>query len=229
MRTFARQHDLSAIWQGKEDESGTNKQKPTVCEGFFGPDHYRIELALLAVSRDATDSLLYHVQGKSRYKKRVSAFAGNIRLERLRRVSIKNFDDELQGKFTRFYTARGKFEFRESGTRAPGTFTGLIGADFQQKMDSSLVVDYFWGDEHQQYAHGGKLRLSGEWVSTQTGLRKEFLVGVDLEEISRDIVPDFNIGERGFMLNPKYAHLGWGKYWQNDEWWADSPQPSLNL
>jgi hypothetical protein len=55
------------------------------------------------------------------------------------------------------------------------------------------------------------------------------LVGVDLEEISRDIVPDFNIGERGFMLNPKYAHLGWDKYWQNDEWWADSPQPSLNL
>lgn len=227
MRMFARRHDLSAVWQGKEYSA--NEQKPTVCEGFFGSDHYRIELVLLEVSRDATDSLLYYVQGKDRYKKRVSSFAGAIRLERLRRVSIKSFEDELQGAFARFYTARGEFQFREVDTVHPGTFTGSIGIDFQQKADSSLVPDYFWGDEHRQYANGGKLRLSGKWISIKTGIRKKFLAGANLEGISREIVPDFNIGERGFTLNPKYAHLGWDKYWQNDEWWATSPKPSLGL
>jgi hypothetical protein len=227
MRTFARQHNLSAIWQGQEDAGSAAKQAPVVCEGFFGPDHYRIELVLLNASRDATDSLLYHVQGKDRYKKRVTAFVGDIRVQRLRRVSIKNFEDELQGMFALFYTARGSFEFREFGAPGAGAFTGTVGIDFQQRADSSLQLTHFWGDEHRQYANGGRMRLVGEWTPAKAGPRKHLVAGLSITDVSQEVLPDFNIGERGFTLNPKYAKLGWDKYWQNDEWWAHSPKPSL--
>jgi len=228
MRSFAQQHDLSALWQGQQGEEYARAGVPTVCAGFFGPDHYRIELVLLNVLRDAHDSLLYHVQGKDRYKKKVTAFSGDIRLQRLRRVYAEYLSSESQEKFARFYTACGEFKFCESGAAA-GTFSGAIGIDFWQKPDSSLVVMSFWGNEHRQYANGGQLCLSGRWVSAKTGLHKDLLVGADLEELSRKIMPDFNIGERGFMLNPKYAKLGWNEYWGNEEWWADSPKPKLGL
>jgi hypothetical protein len=229
MRTFARRHNLSAIWQGQDDANGEANQPPTVLNGFLGPDHYRIELILLGIARDAADPLLYHARGKSRYKQRVTSFVGDIRLQRLRQVSIQNFAVELQGEFARFYTARGEFQFQELRTMHPGTLAGTIGVDFQQKADSSLAVTYFWGDEHKQYARGDKLYLKGQWLSVRTTQRKEFVAGVNPAEAGREVFPDFNIGEHGFTLNPKYAKLGWEDYWENGEWWAEAPNPRPRL
>jgi hypothetical protein len=228
MRTFARRHDLSATWQGLDDNNGDNHEMPSVLNGFLGPDYCRIELILLGISRDSADPLLYHAHGKSRYKQRITSFVGAIRLQRLRQVSIQNFVDELQGEFARFYTARGEFQFQEIRTVSPGTFAGTIGIDFQQKADSSLAVTYFWGDEHKQYARGDKLYLKGQWSATQTTQRKEFVAGVNPADAGREIIPDFDIGEHGFTLNPKYAKLGWEDYWKNEEWWVEAPRPRLH-
>lgn len=225
MHAFARRHNLSAVWLGQE----AGQPAPTVLNGFFGPDHYRIELVLLDISRDAADPLLYHIYGKDRYKKQVRAFRGAIRLQRLRPVAIQSFIEELQGEFARFYTAQGEFLFQEFGAAGAGTFSGAIGVDFQQKADSSLAVTYFWGDEHKQYANGDQRYLKGQWVAPHLASPKALLAGVTPESIVPAVLPDFNIGERGFKLNPKYAKLGWDDYWKNEEWWAESPTPNLSL
>ena len=47
------------------------------------------------------------------------------------------------------------------------------------------------------------------------------------------VVPEalakLGIGDRSEEVNPNLAELGWNEAWENDEWWADSPKPSLNL
>lgn len=229
MRAFAKRNNLSGVWQGLQEADSTGLHSPTVCDGFFGPDHYHIELVLLKVSRDAVDPLLYHVLGKDRYKRRVMPFAGTIRLRQLRNVSIKNFQDELQGEFAKFYTAQGDFKWQETGTKGTGVFEGKMGIDFQQQADSSLVVAYFMGNDKQQFAKGWQMYIDGVWTSALSGNRKNLLAAANIEGISQSIFSDFNVGERSFSINPKYAKLGWSEYWNNDEWWADSPKPSLNL
>ncbi|MDO7846312.1 hypothetical protein Q5H92_08095 [Hymenobacter sp. M29] len=229
MRAFARQHDLSGVWQGLDEADSAGLQSPTVCDGFFGPDHYRIELVLQKITRDAADPLLYHVQGKDKYKRQVTPFTGTIRLRQLRSVPIKSFEYELQGEFARFYTALGEFSWREMGSKSAGVFKGQIGVDFQQKADSSLIATYFMGDDKRQFAKGWRMHFDGEWTSSLTGQRKQLLASANIEGIGSTVFSDFNVGERSFSINPKYAKLGWNELWENDEWWADSPKPSLSL
>ncbi|GAB3857744.1 hypothetical protein GCM10028822_31960 [Hymenobacter terrigena] len=220
---------MSGVWQGLEEADSAGVQWPTVCEGFFGPDHYRIELVLQKIIRDTDDPLLYHVQGKDRYKRQVTPFTGTIRLRQLRNVPIKSFEYELQGEFAKFYTAQGVFSWQETGSKATGIFAGKMGIDFQQKADSSLVATYFMGDDKRQFAKGWRMYFDGEWTSSLTGSRKKLLASASIEGIGSTVFSDFNVGERSFSINPKYAKLGWNELWENEEWWADSPKPKLNL
>ena len=47
--------------------------------------------------------------------------------------------------------------------------------------------------------------------------------------VASAVLGDFDIGGRMATVNPKYRHYGWTEYFENDEWWAESPKPALHL
>ena len=79
------------------------------------------------------------------------------------------------------------------------------------------------------FSNMGCLLLRGARRNLTTQQVKQFVVADNVFTAAPDVFEDFDIGERGGEINPKYAHLGWNEKWENEEWWAASPKPRLNL
>jgi hypothetical protein len=206
--------------------------------GFFGTDHYRIELVVTDVKRDPQQPARYLLRGKDRYKGRVIPFAGTIELTRVQRQPIS-----LKGALEAAYTALGHFKLMEDATYPKaGTFQGLVAVDWAveksgevRQFTPSVRIPHSEGrirefePSTKTPTLGGGILYEGTWTSA-TGQMKPAVWAADLLAYhGPQVLSDFAVGGRMLSVNPKYAKLGWNEYWQNDEWWADSPQPSLNL
>lgn len=240
MRNMLQQTDLSRLFRAPEaGQTG-------VLDGFFGNNPQRLSLALLTVKSDSLRPGLFHVTGKTRYKKQVTAFAGTIQL-----VSVADYYDQgrllSQGEdsFIQDTTAGGNGDVlnaRAYSAAAVFNFTGKMPATYV--LSGRAFLD-FWMTEKGKVgglyspcegciddkapSKGSVLLLRGEWRDLPDKIGRPFLVCRDVFFISNNLIKDFGIGDRGAQVNPKYSKLGWADYWQNDEWWADSPKPSLNL
>jgi hypothetical protein len=238
MREVLRLHDLSRLWQNAERAEGPYPN-PSF-EGIFGPDNYRFGMVFNAVTRDPADPARYLVRGKCNYhkSKNIRAFSGTLTVRQLRDLKYPGFlrsvyypevADTLQG---RLYTAHAQLQLRETPQANSGIFEGEVVLDFYVvpgRPANYVYVHGHEGYEDQLPTRGGKLLVRGKRLNVTTGQVKSFLVGPELGAIAPYIFKDFMLDERMGQVNPKYAKLGWNEYWQNDEWWADSPKPSLNL
>ncbi|MDB5235531.1 MAG: hypothetical protein JWR44_2524 [Hymenobacter sp.] len=229
MRALLREYNLTLLWSNtNRADSLSNSNGSPVLEGFFGPEHYRIGLAFNHVVRDSINPALFHVLGKSKYAKAIVPFEGTIEITRL--TDLKTFLDLAEeDSAAQAYTADGHFIFRESAAhRGAGTFegTGLLDFYITPKGEIGQVIVMSGQDNP---ARGRGLLLKGMWTSYHTKQQKTLLMSRDVFSIAPDVLKDFGVGERSAQVNPKYAKLGWSDYWENDEWWADSPKPSLNL
>lgn len=134
-------------------------------------------------------------------------------------------DDSL----TRGYTARANFALVENDAMpASGKFEGVGTLDFYINPEGQIGYGQIMGGEAAP-ARGQGLLFKGSWVGNKTGQHKDLLLARSVFSIAPDVLKNFSIGERDATINPKYAKLGWDKYWENDEWWADSPKPKMSL
>lgn len=233
-----RQHDMSNLLQGRGySESEEGLESSQVLNGFFGPAHYRLAVILLAVRQDSLRPLVYHVRGKSRFKDTILPFRGTITLSQLleqphysaQEVAIAQQEKWVLPDVNRaLYTAIGHFELREqAGQRGVGVYRGRVAFDFG--IAENGKPDYAWRTDRTP-AQNTQLEYAGTWTSTVTKRQttvlwaRELFNNPDVEALDM-----FTLGDRERIISPKYARLGWDEYWENDEWWTESPKPRLSL
>jgi hypothetical protein len=237
MRALVRTQDLSKLWQNfGHYREGTQEG----FEGFFGPDHYHFAMVFTQVTRDPANPAVYHVAGKSHYRKNIRPFTGTLTVRQVASLAYPGFlqslanqqekaADSLSG---RTYTARAQLQLQEERLDNSGLFEGEVLLDFYvvpaQKPGFVYVFDHEGTDERLP-TRGAGLLLRGNRRNVTTGQVKSFIVAPDVSAVAPYVFKDFMLDERMGEINPKYAKLGWNEYWNNDEWWADSPKPSLNL
>jgi len=244
MRELLREYDLAELWQGNTKERRDN---PTL-QGFFGPDHYRFAMVFTKVEHDAQQPEVYHVWGKCRYRKNIRHFSGTLTVRQVADnepyyspadasfwpADTSLAPDTTQARYERAlsksssYTLRAQLHLREEAAENSGLFEGEAVLNFYTapgKRVGYTMAPYVGGDGP---AHGSSLLLRGARRNLTTRQIKQFVVADDAFAAAPDVLKDFGIGERGGEINPKYAKLGWSELWENDEWWADSPRPTLS-
>lgn len=239
MRALLQTQDLSPLWQDLEQSANSDRSS---FGGFFGADHYRFAMVFTQATRDAADPAVYHVAGKSRYfqSRNIRPFTGTLTVRQVADLSYPGFLESLAQREEkaadpltgRTYTARARVQLREDASENSGIFEGEALLDFYVvpgQKTGYVSVFAFEGTDDKLPTRGGGLVLRGSRRNETTGQVKPFIVSPDVAAVAPFVFKDFFLDERMGEINPKYQHLGWNEYWTNDEWWADSPKPSLNL
>jgi len=246
MRSLLQKHDLSALW------SGTDKQRriTPVLEGFFGPDHYRFMMVITAARRDAQNPAVYQVQGKCHYRKNIRPFFGTLTVRQV--VDSEKYyspqdasfhpvrSDSMSGEAwsaayeqavgqAAYYSLKARLQLQEAAAANSGIFEGEAVLNFFVAPGQRVGYAGAPAITEGEPARGSRILLRGSRLNRTTQQVKQFVVADDVFAAAPDVYKDFGVGERGGEINPKYAHLGWNEYWENDEWWADSPKPKLSL
>ncbi|WP_426061974.1 hypothetical protein [Hymenobacter sp. B1770] len=227
-RTLLQQYDLAPLWKGYAQQGRATQPM----EGFYGPPHYRISFYFSKVERDPAQPNVFHVMGLDRYKKVITPFSGTITVHSLRPFSKEMFiDAEPADSVAPAYTAVARFVLKEDpSTKGAGNYSGQALLDFyidgQQHL--KLAVSHPMASEHNPTGGAG-LIFKGYHISNQTGQRKSVAFSADYSVVVPQTLAKLGIGDRSEGVNPNLAKLGWNEAWENDEWWAKSPKPSLNL
>ncbi|MBF9221419.1 hypothetical protein [Hymenobacter ruricola] len=226
---FLAAHNLAPLWQADFDQKENGNTRPTILDGFYGPEHRHISVILERVVQDAARPGVFRVQGRTRYRKNITPFSGTITVEGLKPLNAFPDLDSAERAQARVYTASARFVLREDSTAAgAGTYRGTALLDFYQLPAGTLgLVQEMPGSDLP--AGGGGLLFRGQWQSFRTGKRQEVAFATYAEAVLPDAMADLYLGDRGETLNPKYARLDWSEAWENNEWWAKSPKPGLSL
>ena len=223
-----RQHDLAALWSGYEREDYTRQPM----EGFYGPPHHRISFYFSQVTRDSAWPNLFHVTGLNRYKKAITPFRGTIAVYALRPFSKGMFlDAALADSAAPAYTAMARFALKEDPTtKGAGNYAGQALLDFyiDSQQHVRVALSHPMASE-QNPTRGAGMIFRGSHTSNQTGLRKSVAFSTDFSMVVPAALAKLGLGDRSEEANPNLARLGWSEAWENDEWWAASPKPSLSL
>lgn len=214
---FLHRYDLADLLQNK---AGQPEEQVQAMNGFYGPDHYRLEVALLRLERDPQHPNHYLVQGKDRYKGIITPLAGSLTLTKVRVIQQTNTDTNGKPEVLKAYAVSGTYELREDPTtHGAGVFRGRVAVDMMLNEGQPIAETL-----SDSLSKGGMTTFDGTWTSLTTGQRKPATWVANLFNYQGpQIASDFFIGERDPSINPKYAKLGWNKFWENDEWWAESP------
>jgi hypothetical protein len=196
-------------------------------DGFYGKDNYRIEMYFGKVTQDPNRKNVYLVEGKSRFKKTIIPFEGEIVFDKATLIKDPNMqdleniiDDESEINSNQFTALEGIFKLKEDARlNSSGVFEGRVFMDILTKKKGDTQL-WFYSPESK--AQGGGFKFDGNWTSYKTGSQKHIVWAKDIFNFADSILEEFSIGEREVEINPKYRHLGWDKYWENDEWWSDA-------
>jgi len=196
-------------------QDSLNQQSENRFDGFYGKDNHRIEMYFATVTKAPSRSNVYLVKGKSRFKKNISPFQGEIIFEKASKVK----DTDNNNNVETFNSFEGRFKLKEDTlSKDYGIFEGKIFIDFYKSKKGEIGL--LWRQDSE--TQGGGFKFEGDWTSNKTGQKKPVVWAKDLLAFADDILKDFNIGERDAYINPKYRHLGWADFWENDEWWNDT-------
>lgn len=224
-RALLRAHDLTPLWANKTDGLAA----PHAMEGFFGTAPYRISFYFTNVVRDARQPGLFHITGLDRYHKVVTPFNGTIQM-----LAVKPFADSMWADVdttARCFTATARFVLQEDPrTKGAGTYSGQALLDFY--LDSHGKIGQAGGsltDTYSNPTQGSGLLFEGSQVSNATGRRQPVAFANFYGAVVPQALNKLGLGDRSEEVNPNLAKLGWNEAWENDEWWVDSPKPSLNL
>ncbi|GAB3835285.1 hypothetical protein [Hymenobacter jeollabukensis] len=210
-QSFWRRYSCAPLWQ--LSSSGNSARS-----GFFGQSGFRIDFALLRVQRDASNPNIYRVEGKSRCLKNIAVpFEGVIVLKQV-------YQAPAEANTPSRYTVVGTFEFVEQRiARNTGTYRGTVSADVAPD-GSSLALTRIEGSSVGLCGY----KFEGQWRSTE-GEVERVVWADNWRTLASQVFHDFEMGDRMPSINPKYAERGWSRYWDNDEWWAESPAANARL
>lgn len=230
-RSFLAANNLAPLWQADFGQSDYNSSRPTILDGFYGAEHRHISFIFDRVEQDAVQPNLFRVQGRSRFRKNILPFAGSITVEGIKTMKVFLDVDSAARATAQAYTAKARFVLQEDSTAAgAGTFRGTAQLDFTRLASGKLdLVQTVQVPDVVAPAKGSGLLFRGQWQSNRTGQRKAVAFAVFPKAVLPNTMADFYLGDRSENINPKYAGLDWNEAWENEEWWAKSPKPSLNL
>jgi hypothetical protein len=218
------QVDLSYAWSNAAAEAN-----PTM-EGFYGPDHYRISFYFSKVRRDLLHPEQYHIWGFNRYKKVITPFEGTCTVTRF--AALPDTAEMTHSRTLRAYTAFADYTLREDPkTKGAGVYSGKAMLDFcvdarnQARQATFIGVDLGLGNPTK----GSGLLFQGAWRDNRTGQQKPASWSSNFLVIVPQALEKIGLGSRGDTVYPELAKYGWNEWYENDEWWAKAPQPSLNL
>ncbi|WP_046246994.1 hypothetical protein [Hymenobacter terrenus] len=221
-----RQVDLTPAWMNRGDPS----EKSTALEGFYGSNHYRISFFFSKVRRDSLRPEVFHVWGLNRYKKVITPFTGTYTVRRI--AALPDTVQMFNSKVVQAYTAFADYILREDPTtKGTGVYSGKVMLDFCVNSRSQASVVRFDGVDMglDNPTRGSGLLFEGTWQNNQTGQRKAASWASDFSVIVPETLQKIGLGQRGDTVYPELAKYGWNDWWENDEWWAESPKPSLSL
>lgn len=224
--TMLRDVDLSPAWMNV----GVADEKREPLEGFYGPDHYRISFFFTKVRRDSLQPEVFHVWGLNRYKKVITPFTGTYTVKRL--AALPDTVQMVNSKTVRAYTAFADYTLREDpATKGAGVYSGKAMLDFcvNARNQARLVVFDGMDLGADNPSKGSGLLFEGIWQNNQTGQRKPASWASNFLVIVPEALEKIGLGSRGDTIYPELAKYGWNEWYENDEWWAKSPKPSLSL
>jgi hypothetical protein len=226
---FLAANDLAPLWQADYDRKANDGSRPIILDGFYGDEHRHIAVMLERVRRDAAQPNVFQVQGRTRYKKNITPFEGTITVSGLKPLKAVLDLDSAAEATARAYTATARFVLREDpAANGAGTYQGTALMDFYRLASGKLELVQIMPDPDLPTGGGGLL-FRGEWASNRTARRQAVAFATYPQAVLPDALNDLYIGERGEILNPKYARLDWSEAWENEEWWAKPAKPSLSL
>ena len=223
-RAMLRQYNLAPLWANRDE----GKPARSAMEGFFGTLPYRISFYFSSVERDPAQPNVFHVVGLDRYKKVITPFTGTITVR-----NITPFTDSMEvdapDSTARAFTAVGRFVLREDpATKGAGNYSGEALLDFYHDAHGHLdQASYLDGENNPTKGCG--LLFRGHQVSNKTGQRQPVAFANFFGVVVPQALEKLGLGDRGDQVNPHMARLGWNEAWENEEWWAKSPAPSLSL
>lgn len=220
------QVDLSYAWS---NATANAKGNPTM-EGFYGPDHYRISFYFSKVRRDSLHPEQYHIWGLNRYKKVITPFEGSCTVTRF--APLPDTAEMENSGTLRAYTAFANYTFREDPkTKGAGVYSGQAMLDFSVNARNQARQVTFTGIDLglDNPTKGSGLLFRGVWRDNRTGQQKPASWSSNFLVIVPQALEKIGLGSRGDTVYPELAKYGWNEWYENDEWWAKAPQPSLNL
>lgn len=220
------QVDLSAAWSNASTEAKRN----LLMEGFYGPDHYRISFFFSKVRRDSLHPEVYHIWGKNRYKKVITLFEGTCTVSRFAALPDTAYMEN--SRQLRAYTAFAEYTLREDpSTKGAGVYSGKAMLDFAVNSRNQARQVTFTGIDLglKNPTKGSGLLFQGVWRDNRTGRQQPASWSSNFLVIVPKALEKIGLGSRADTIYPELAKYGWNEWYENDEWWADSPKPSLNL
>ncbi|TGE16443.1 hypothetical protein [Hymenobacter elongatus] len=215
-----RKFDLAPLWL----VSARPAEAQTML-GYMGPHYRPFNLVFEKVWRDSKNPGLYHVQGKSRERERLLPFSGTITLKSLKKVKAPYQSESF--KALGHYQASGSFRLVESpAEEGAGTFTGTLLVAFSQTPQGIAYQPgrIHWWTEGEA---GEGSKFTSTWNSVAHPAAIKLLWASNFMGIANTVLQDFSLGERGPSINRKYTRVGWQKFWDNEEWWAEAEEPAL--
>lgn len=226
---FLAANNLAPLWQADFNPDGESHVRPTILDGFYGPEHRHIAFIIDQAQQDSIQPQLFRVRGRTRYRKSITPFEGTITVQAVKPMRVFLDLDSAAEAQARAYSATARFVLREdTSTTGAGTYQGSALLDFYRLPSGRLDFARAFPDP-QLPTGGGGLLFRGQWQSRRTGGRKPVAFAYYPQAVLPNTMADLYIGDRGENINPKYAGLDWNSIWENDEWWAKSPKPTLSL
>lgn len=193
--------------------------------GCMGEQYRPFDLVYEQVVRDGKNPALYHVRGKSRERDRLLPFSGTITLSAIRKVKPQYVSESF--KALGHYQASGRFRLTESAAEeGAGCFTGTLSVTFSQTPTGVAYLpgrQFWWASG----VPGEGSTFTSTWASAAHPKTIKLVWASNFMNIAGTVLQDFSLGERGPSINRKYTRVGWQKFWDNEEWWAEAGEPTL--
>ena len=209
---FLRAARLSPLWQSSDDAPDDR-----VHNGFFGSNYRRLELVFTQMRRDAKTPGRYYVQGKDRRSQRVRAFSGTLTFETLEAGEASSKVLPQPYSSHRAVCACTSSPAATTPTAAPSA------APWPSILGATRTAAWLSTPAPPTRPPTTAVSCSKACGPTPSTGRKSTVLVKNGTAVTYQILSDFDIGDRGMQINPKYTRVGWDSYWDNAEWWADSP------
>lgn len=174
--------------------------------GILGDDFQRIQIKLIAISKNTSNSNEYFVYGKSKVEENICEFVGKITILKIQESKRDHFgvDDEYKNsgiKTQGLLTA--KYEFFENKTQShSGCFTGNL--DTKWFLNKKNKIQYDNINSHSDGYFNNA--FVGSWKMYDSKIEKKCHWG-DYRVPSVDC--SFDIGVAEFSVAEKYLKKGW--------------------
>ncbi|TYZ14490.1 hypothetical protein FY528_01825 [Hymenobacter lutimineralis] len=219
-QSLFRQFNLAPLWH-----LHAKKAEAQTMLGCMGPQYRRLDIVYKQVRRDGKNPTVYHVEGKSRERERIMPFRGTITLTSIRKVKPEVRASDF--KALAHYKVTGRFRLTESpAEEGAGVFTGTLAMTFSHTA-AGLAYMPARGEEFGFMTPGEGATFTSQWASAAHPQPVKIVWASNFMDIAHTVMDRFYIGDRGMHINPKYARVGWNRYWENEEWWAEAEEPVL--